>query len=108
MSFMGSALLDVLESALPARYGGGPTDYQFVETEVLGETRVRLVIDPDIGPLDESDVIAVVLDELSRRTKAGRMQTEVWRSGNTLQIERARPYLTSAAKIQPLHVERPR
>ena len=106
MHFMGSALLDVLEMALPERYGGGPTDYQFVETEQDGETRVRLVIDPDIGPLDEAQVAEFVLEELGRRTRAGRMQTEVWRSGHTLQIERARPYVTSAAKIQPLHVER--
>jgi hypothetical protein len=108
MHFMGSALVEVLEEALPGRYGGGPTDYQFVETEEGGETRVKLVIDPQLGPMDESGVIAFVLDELCQRTRAGRMQTEVWRSSGTLQIERARPYLTSAAKIQPLHIERRR
>jgi hypothetical protein len=107
MHFMGSALVDVLEGALPARFGGGPTDYQFVETEEGGETRVKLVIHPDLGPLDHARVVDFVLDELRRRTRAGRMQTEVWRSGGTLQVERARPYLTSTAKIQPLHVERP-
>ncbi len=108
MHFMGSALLDVLETALPERFGGGPTDYQFVEAEEDGETRVRLVINPGVGPLDEAQVIAYVLDELRRRTPAGRMQTEVWRSSGTLQVERAQPYLTSAAKIQPLHVQRRR
>jgi hypothetical protein len=106
MSFMGSALLDVLETALPARYGGGPTDYQFVESEIEGETVVKLVIAPGIGPLDEGQVIAYTLEELARRTRAGRMQTQIWRDSGTLRIERAQPYLTPAAKIQPLHVER--
>jgi hypothetical protein len=106
MSFMGSALLDVLETALPARYGGGPTDYQFVESEIEGETVVRLVIAPGIGPLDEGQVIAYTLEELARRTRAGRMQTQIWRDSDTLRVERAQPYLTPAVKIQPLHVER--
>ncbi len=106
MSFMGSALLDVLEAALPGRFGGGPTDYQFVETEVEGETRVKLVIAPGVGPLDEEQVIAFTLDELRRRTRAGRLQTQIWRDSGMLRVERSEPYLTPAAKIQPLHVER--
>ena len=108
MTFMGSALLDVLETALPQRYGGGPTDYQFVETEIEGETVIKLVIAPGVGALDEQQVVAYTLDELSRRTRAGRMQTQVLRDGGTLRVERAQPYLTPAAKIQPLHVERRR
>ncbi len=106
MSFLGSALIDVLDVALPARFGGGPTDYQFVETEQGGETQVKLVIRPEVGALDEAQVVAFVLDELSRRSPAGRMQTEIWRSHNTLRVERAQPYLTGVAKIQTLHVER--
>ena len=106
MTFMGSALLDVLESALPQRFGGGPTDYQFVETEIEGQTIVKLVIAPSVGPVDDRQVVEFVLEELSRRTRAGRMQTQVWRDSDMLRIERAKPYLTPAAKIQPLHVER--
>jgi hypothetical protein len=34
------------------------------------------------------------------------MQTEIWRSHNTLRVERAQPHLTGVAKIQALHVER--
>ncbi len=106
MSFMGSALLDVLETALPERYGGGPTDYQFVESELEGQTVVKLVIAPSVGAVDEEQAVEFVLEELSRRTRAGRMQTQVWRDSNMLRVERAQPYLTPAAKIQPLHVER--
>jgi len=30
--------------------------------------------------------------------------TDIWRDSDTLHIERAQPYLTGSAKIQPLHV----
>jgi hypothetical protein len=89
------------------RFGGGPTDYQFVESEIAGETVVRLLVRPEIGPLDDARVIDFVLDELRRRSPAGRMQTTIWRDSNMLRVERAQPYLTGSAKIQALHVQKP-
>ena len=107
MHFLGTALLDVLDSALPRQFGGGPTDYQFAEQEVDGRTVVQLVIAPSVGPLDEEQVVAFTLEELARRTRGGRMQAETWRSTGTLRVERRTPYITGAAKILPLHILRP-
>ncbi len=106
MHFMGADLLDLLETALPARFGGGPVDYQFVEAEVGGATVLKLVVAPGVGPLDEREVLAFTLAELERRTKAGRMMTDIWRDAGVLQLERSQLYTTRASKIQPLHVER--
>jgi hypothetical protein len=108
MHFMGTDLIDLLEVGLPGRFGGGPTDYQLVETEVAGATALKLVVSPAVGALDEGAVVAYVLSELERRTKAGRMMTDVWRDADLLHVERALPYMTRAAKILPLHVEHPR
>ena len=33
MNFLGHDLIRLIEEVLPARFGGGPTDYQFVEDE---------------------------------------------------------------------------
>jgi hypothetical protein len=107
MTFLGHDLIDVIEVSLPMRFGGGPTDYQFVESEIAGETVVRLLVRPEIGPLDDARVIDFVLDELRRRSPAGRMQTTIWRDSNMLRVERAQPYLTGSAKIQALHVQKP-
>ena len=42
-----------LEKALPARFGGGPTDYQLVEgAGEDGQPRLQLVVDPAVGALD--------------------------------------------------------
>jgi hypothetical protein len=108
MHFMGADLIDILEVALPQRFGGGPTDYQFVEDEQGGETILKLVISPEVGPLDEAEVVAFVLDRLRHGTASGRLMTDIWRDSGLLHLERARPYLTGAAKVQPLHVVRKR
>ena len=104
MHFMGADLIALLESALPQRYGGAPTDYQFVEAEENARTVLKLVISPRVGPLNGADVATFVLHELERRTAGGRLMTDVWRDSDTLQIERVQPYATGSAKIQPLHV----
>jgi hypothetical protein len=108
MHFMGADLIDVLEVSLPGRFGGGPTDYQFVEDEVGGQTILKLVVAPSVGQLHEDDVIAFVLDDLRRRTTAGRLMTDIWRDSRLLRVERSEPYLTRMAKVQALHVVRKR
>jgi len=65
---------------------------------------VRLVINPAVGPLVVTEVQEYVLAELERRTKAGRLMTDIWRGHRLLQIERRIPYQTSSSKIQTLHV----
>ena len=65
---------------------------------------LQLLADPAIGPLDEAAVIAFVLEELRRRTRAGAMMTDIWRDSHLLRLERAHPYTTRAAKVQALHV----
>jgi hypothetical protein len=104
MHFMGADLLELLEVVLPQRYGGHPTDYQFVEAEESAQTVLKLVVSPSVGTLDAAEVKGFVLRELERRTAGGRLMTDIWRDSDTLQIERAQPYTTGSAKIQPLHV----
>jgi hypothetical protein len=108
MHFMGADLQNVLETALPARFGGGPVDYQFVETEEGGQTVLKLMVAPTVGSVNERDVVDFTLRELERRTKAGRIMTDIWRDASLLRVERAAPHTTRTNKIQPLHVERPR
>lgn len=106
MHFMGADLLDLLENALPQRFGGGIGDYQFVEAEEDGRTVLKLIVASGVGPIEEKEVLGFVLSELERRTKAGRMMTNIWRDSHLLRLERTQPRTTRSAKIQPLHVER--
>ncbi len=101
--FMGSVLHDLMEQVLPAKFGGGPLDYQLVEEEEQGLTRETLVVSPRIGLVDEMALIAEVLRYLGF-SDWSRRQADLWRQNGTLRVRRGEPYQTSGGKILTLHV----
>jgi hypothetical protein len=103
MHFIGDDLVAIIDQVLPSRFGGNPTDYQFVEREEGGLTRVGLLVSPHLGPLDGGALRAAVLDALASGGTAQAMMADRWRTGQTLSIERRNPYATSTAKILALH-----
>src|SRR5688572_14368380 len=54
VTFLGTELLRLVEEVLPASFGGAPTDYQLVEAEESGISRILILASPALGPLDES------------------------------------------------------
>ena len=52
MTFTSSMLLRLVEEVLPARFGGGPTDWQLVEDRSGAISDVRIVVSPRVGPAD--------------------------------------------------------
>ena len=65
MTFYDAEVVRVLEHTLPARFGGGPTDYQLVEEESdAGEPVVRLLVHPAVGPLEPDRVVEAFLAEI--------------------------------------------
>jgi hypothetical protein len=104
-TFLGGDLLSLLEETLPARFGGSPTDYQLVEREHDGLTRVELVVSPELGALGEDELVAAVIEPLLENPGT-RLMADMWREGRTLRVVRRPPTVTEAGKILPLHVER--
>ena len=50
VSFLGETLLELVETVLPARFGGAITDYQFAEHETeRGVTRLELRVHLRVG-----------------------------------------------------------
>ncbi|MGE0450276.1 MAG: hypothetical protein AB7Q29_11920 [Vicinamibacterales bacterium] len=107
VAFMGTDLYTLVERALPAAFGGGPSDYQVIEEDIEGLPHVSIVVSPRVGPVDHARVVAAVVDFLSSRNAAHRMMAQSLRHGAHLGVIRREPYVTSASKIQPLHVLRP-
>jgi hypothetical protein len=101
--FLGSDLLVLIESVLPARFGGAPSDYQLVEEEIGGLPRVGVVVRPSLGPVNEREVVAAVLTHLGAEPR-NRLMADVWREGDTVQVLRREPHMTAAGKILPLHI----
>ena len=82
MNFLGSDLLRLIDEALPGRFGGAPTDYQFVEREdERGLPRVDLRISPRIPLVDEAAVRDLVL-ELAQRRASQRLWRPLARRGH--------------------------
>lgn len=107
MTFLGSALSDIVERVLPGRFGGAPGDYQFVEAEIDGLTRVSIVVSPRVGGVDARAVAAAVLDALGARSAPDRMMASFWRDGDTLRVMRREPFMTRSGKVLTLHVAKP-
>jgi hypothetical protein len=107
MTFLDSDVIRVLEEILPARFGGAPTDYQLVEDEADdGSPRLRLLVDPGVGPLDPTKVADVFLAAIGAGTGAERVMGFLWRDAGLLRVERLAPRTTASGKILHLHLER--
>jgi hypothetical protein len=105
VTFLGTELLRLVEEVLPTTFGGAPTDYQLVETEEKGISRIQVIASPKLGPLDESVVVERVISTLNQYP-GGSVMTQHWRQGDTLKLLRREPYQTASAKILPLHLQR--
>ena len=106
MHFLPSDVIRLVENVFPARFGGGPTDYQIVE-DIRGELPcVRIVVSARVGAVDEDAVVAAALERLGASSAADAMMAAHWRQGAVLSVERREPYVTTAAKVPALHVIR--
>jgi hypothetical protein len=101
----GGEMVQILEEVLPARFGGGPLDYQLLEEEETGGlTRLSLLISPTIAIADEAAVISTVLDALGRGSVAAAQARVIWDQAGTLRIKRMEPIPTARGKLMPLHL----
>jgi len=106
VSFLDTDVTRVLEEVLPARFGGGPTDYQLVENETEdGRARLRLLIHPAIGPLDAEAVVEAFLTGIGPGTEGERLMAMQWRQMGLLRVDRRAPQTTATSKILHLHSE---
>jgi hypothetical protein len=101
MTFHDTDLAQVLEEVLPARFGGGPTDYQLLEDEGAADgRRVRLLVHPRLGPLDADAVRDAFLQAIGVGSGAERVMAQLWWEAGLPVIEREAPHLAGAGKIQ--------
>jgi len=106
MTFLDVDVIRVLDEVLPARFGGGPTDYQLIEEEAVdGRPRLRLLIHPRIGALDPAAVGDAFLTAIGSHSEGDRLMALQWRQEGLLRVDRVAPRVTRSGKILHLHVE---
>jgi hypothetical protein len=103
MTFADEDVRRVLDETLPARFGGSPVDYQLREEEGDGGmARLRLLVHPEIGPLDPQAVADAFLAALGRGSGVERVMELAWRDAGVLRVERRPPEPTTSGKIHHL------
>jgi hypothetical protein len=107
MSVLDADLLHVLEDVLPGRFGGTATHYQLVEEETDGGApRLRLLVDPAVGPVDPPAVAEAFLAAIGAGTGVARLTELAWRKAGILVVERRPPIATASGKILHCHASR--
>jgi hypothetical protein len=105
MNFFYGDLYELFERTLPCEFGGGPGDYQLMEEEdETGQTRLTLVVHPQVEAVDETRILSRLRAELSKRSRNDRFMTDVWTHAGTFKIRREAPYASARGKILPLHM----
>ena len=94
-----------MEKSLPSEFGGGPGDYQLVEEEDdMGQTRLSLMVHPEIKELDEGRLLSRLQEGLDKGTGENLYTAKLWRESGTLRIKREAPRITPQGKILPLEI----
>jgi hypothetical protein len=107
MTFLDSDVIRLLEEVLPERFGGAPTHYQLVEEPAPdGALRLRLLVAPAVGPVDETAVVETFLAAAGAGSDAAAVMAGAWREARLVTVERRPPFVTGAGKILHLHAPR--
>jgi len=111
VTFVDTDFITIIEKKLPERFGGQSTDYQLVEEEdEKGLNRLKLIISPRLGTIDEEVVVETFLKMLKHSEDSpeswAQSGTEMWDQARTVRLVRDFPMSTASGKILPFHLEK--
>ena len=107
MNYFYGDLFEFLETTIPSEFGGGPGDYQLVEEEDSeGQTRLSLVVHPDVGNLNEKKLLSRLYERFGQGSYDNSLTAKIWRNAGTFRVKRQIPHASRRGKILPLHVDR--
>jgi len=85
-------LYELLEKKLPGEFGGGPGDYQLREEEdENGQTRISVVVDPEVGAVDESKLVF----RLRQASGENTWHAKFWKEAGTIKVKREVPHASA-------------
>jgi hypothetical protein len=104
MTFFDADVTHALDVVLPARFGGGSTDYQLVDEQTeSGLPGMRLLVHPRLGPLDAEEIRQVFLDAIGGGSGVERVMEHVWHEAKLPIVDRSAPRVTRTGKTQHVH-----
>ena len=106
MNYAFTDLYELVESRLPARFGGAPGDYQLVEEgREDGEVLLVLRVEPSLGDIDHDAVLQELVLGLGESSRNRRFMTGVWQEAGILRVRRECPQASERGKVLPLVVD---
>jgi len=104
MNYFYGGIFELLEKTLPSEFGGGPGDYQLVEEEDKnGQTRLTLLVHPEIVNLNEERLLSRLIEGLEQGARGNRFMVKIWQGSGTFRVRREVPRASFRGKILPLH-----
>lgn len=103
VTLMGTDVIRVLEEVLPARFGGGVTDYQLVERDGEVQAKLELRVSRRVNLTSLEEVKDCFLREL-RKFEGGAGASRIWRDTAALEVVHDDPLVTLRGKVLSLHL----
>ncbi len=104
MTLMGADVLRIIEEVLPQRCGGDATSYQVLEEENRdGITRISILVDPELGTINEEAIREVFFQEVKKVVRATPI---IWKQAGTIRVKRLTSLPGSSGKVMPLRVKK--
>jgi len=111
VTFVGTDFIRIIEEVLPHKFGGTAMDYQVLEEEDdKGFTRLIVIVSPNIGEINEKDLLDTLFHELRTGKHASTPDTwsqagpEMWSQAGMFQVKRMYPVPTRGMKVLPFHI----
>ncbi|HEV8339063.1 MAG TPA: hypothetical protein VGR25_05325 [bacterium] len=103
VTFVGADIFHLFEAVLPRRFGGTIFDYQLIEQYggTGGLPHYDLLVSPEVGRLDERELLRVFFQELGRLRPTYRISARLWDEAAAVRVKRERPMLTPQGKVLP-------
>ena len=104
-TFAREDVLTILETTLPARFGGSAVDYQVVEEEAPnGASLLILRVHPGVGPVDPAAIRTTLLEELARGGEMDAYRVRLIERARSIVVRRLPPVMTGAGKVLPFQL----
>lgn len=109
VTFIDTDFIRIIERELPEIFGGQSTDYQLIEEEdEKGLNRLRLLISPKLGEINEDRVVKVFIDLLKKSESSPESWAQsgsvMWDDARTVRVRRSFPIPTRSGKILPFYL----
>jgi hypothetical protein len=86
MNYFTTDIVELIENTIPSEFGGGSGDYQLIEEEDnSGQTRLTLLVHPNVSGLNEETLLFRLRQNLAERSRNNRFISKIWQNAGAFE-----------------------